>query len=501
MNLEINKNHKKVNLKRISTRNKIFSSVMAASLSLVLFSGCAKNNSNTNDNNYENIKIEINYDEVNKKVEEINHNGIVDVPNTLKKYIVEDSESPENEIITVDYLQSLKSLNISCFNMYDENSLLWLNYCTNLESLNILIYDDTVLSGVLPLPNLNNLCISNYGNYNVTLDRNNASILTSNNLKYLRLSQLNVEKGLLENLKQLETLDISSNTDFILINYDIDFSALTSLNELIISNPYTLVARLDSSEYEKLVESGIKITDSAGNNLKRTLISINNYLDETINNLNINQNMTDNEKLETILEYTLNTLEYNQESSERITNHDASLQEINEYYENGYLYGVTDNNTQISGNYAALITALCDRCNINSFVDVSDVQAWNLVELNGNYYYLDASIIDRNQNIYNESVTNENWYLRDVNEDLDNIHQTINLPDVLLIESIEEEVINDGVEDITNQKYKVTIGQKEFIIGAGALVGMLAGLGLAVNSKKKNMKIVQKQEKEKQIKM
>ena len=132
---------------------------------------------------------------------------------------------------------------------------------------------------------------------------------------------------------------------------------------------------------------------------------------------------------------------------------------------------------------------------------MSDVHAWNLVILNGNYYYLDASIIDRNQNIYNENVTNEDWYLRDVNQDVDSLHQTINLPDVLSIESIEEEVINDGIEDISNQKYKVTIGQKEFIIGAGALVGMLAGLGLAVNSKKKNMKIVQKEEKEKQIKM
>ena len=43
---------------------------------------------------------------------------------------------------------------------------------------------------------------------------------------------------------------------------------------------------------------------------------------------------------------------------------------------------------------------------------------------------------------------------------------------------------------MTNKEYKVIINEKEYIVGAAALVGMLTALGVVSANKKKNMNVV-----------
>ncbi len=497
MNLEINSNHKKVNLSKIALRNKIFSSVMATSLSLVLFSGCARTNNDNKANiiSDENVQMtdenyfNFDYEKINNKINEINNNGIINVPNSLKKYIVTDSDHPETEIITKEYLESLTSINLSCFDLYDPNYLLWLNYCVNLESLNILVFNDDILKGVLNLPNLKNLSISNFGDSSITLDRTSSGLLTSDTLEYLKLTNLNVEKGLLEHLSQLKTLDISDNDDFVLLNYDIDFSKLNNLENLIISNPYSLIARMSTEEYETLLDSGVNIVDSFGKDQRPTVRKIVNKIDRILDKIDLSKAKTEEDKFKIVLSFVLDNFEYNNDIDNKIKNHEAKMDDINPFYDNGYLNAALNNDTQICGNYAALVTALCDRLNIGTFVTVSNTHAWNLVYLDGNYYYIDATIIDNESNNQRDYYNNE-WFLKDPNSEIDRMHTPINLPDIISIERIDEQEFINETEDMTNKEYKVIINEKEYIVGAAALVGMLTALGVVSANKKKNMNVV-----------
>ena len=514
MNLEINKNHKKINLSKISTRNKIFSSLMATSLSLVLFSGCAKSNDaeivfNDNEPKYEDayqnnvysstIQEQIDYSVIKQKIESINNNSVINVPNFLKKYIIPESDSPYTEEITKEQLESLTTLSVSCFDVTNPDELLWLNYCINLESLNILIFNDDILNEVIDLPNLQNLSISNYGNTTVTLNKNNSGILTSGKLSYLKLTDINVEKDLLEALDTLKTLDLSDMSDFIMINYDVDYSDLDSLRTIIISNPYSFAARLSMDELTRLMNSSISIKDTNNRHVRQVVKDICVQMDSIISNLDIPESLTEEQKFELILMYVLNTLQYNEEIDTKSRNHTAQVNDVKPFYNGGYLYGALENDTQICGNYAAFVTALCDKFNIESYVTVSSSHAWNLVYLDGSYYYVDSTFMDNELKGENtlENVLSNEWYLSDPLNQKDRIYSAINIPDIVHIVPIEEpQLMDNNVEDITNQKYEVSVGTEKYILSASALIGLLGSLGYAYNKKKKDM-IIKTEEQQK----
>ena len=501
MNLEVNKKHKKANLSNLKNRNKIFSSIMATTLALTLYSGCTRTNDNTETQEpiIEEPTIEMQMD-INTRsfsdvdrlaldvlLKSITEDNIVNVPDNYKKYIVPNSNEPTKEQITIDQLKNITSLRLSTLNLESPDELLWLNYCENLESLEVLVFTDDVLSLVYELPNLKNISILNYGNSQKTIDVESCLILKSPKLEYLKLRQINVENGLLEQLDQLKVLDIEDNSDVFLINYDFDYTGIDSLERIIISNPYSIAIHLDTNELNELVNKGVRIETVDGLNQITMLKRINEQIDGILTNLNIEQDSKDEQKIQVIIQYTLDSLQYSEKVTELVNDNNINQSVVDSFYVNGYLFGALEKDEQICGNYSSLISTLCDRVGIQNRIQISSSHAWNLVYINGDNYYIDATILDEdlpNDYSVNDMYQNE-WYLKDPNEGMNHGHMAINIPDILTITEIEEPITFDqpildgGANDISNKQYALAVNNKTYIVTAAVMIEILTSLGYA----------------------
>ena len=504
MNLEINKKHKRANITRI------LSSIMASTLAITLLSGSANpkkqekpnlNNTisiedtmNDYDINIDTITFEdfspitINEEERIEIMKSIKENDTIKVPYTLRKYITSNADS--NKQITINDLEKVEQLSLNCLYLTSKTDLIWLNYCTNLKQLKLVITNDDILEYVYNLPNLEHLEIYNAGNSKITLSSNNSKIFLSPNLEYVKIDLINLEQNILNNLTQIKTLDLSEALDFFTVNYDIDYTTLTSLETLIISNPYTIAIRLDSNELETLLNSGVKIVNPNGEDLSKELKQINSNIDSIIQELDIKENDNEEIRFQKLLLYVLNNMEYDSKVLEANKEHKSDINDVSEFYDGGYLYGALNKDTSICGNYSALVSTLCDRLDLNSLIMISKTHAWNLVYVNGYNYYVDATLIDNNtpdKVTFNDMLSNE-WYLKDPNLKPDNNHISINLSDMISIEELPTICYDENTEvtlDITNRSYKITFANKEFVVTGAILVGLLGGLGLAYESSMK----------------
>ena len=519
MNLEINNKHKKIDLSKLKDRNKVSSSIMSAVLAISLFSGCSKQVNNLNNNVPSTneatieevidtptvkdtpIKKVFKYDknedkEVLSKIDSVLKNDIVEFPESLKNSI----NLSKDDIVTKEYLESLTELNISTVSISNKEDLIWLNYCTNLNTLKLLVFDDDILEYVSTLPNLERLALYNCGKGSATIDSDNSKILFSPKLNYLVLSDFNVEPGFIESLKNLKILDFSYTNNTILINYDLDYSKLTHLDRLIVSNPYSVAVRMDSKELNGLLEKNILITTRQNEDMSYQLLTINKELDDIVNSIEIKENASEEEKLDAIIMYVLNHLNYDPELNAKLENNESY--NASSFYDDGCLYGALELDTQICGNYSALVSALCERLDINDINQMSTVHSWNLVYVDGNNYYLDTTIIDSKVTDENnlDEVKESEWYLKDPNLEVDYVHTANNLSDLIKIEEIPsleahsfeafEQAIREKdwakEKDISEKQYKITINKNTYIVSAGVLVGILGGLGYAYMQKKKS---------------
>ena len=497
MKLEINKKHKKINLKDIKTRNQVSSTLMSTVLALTLFSGCSKmpdlnqninNNEATISEEIEETKPELfTYNkkddvELQEKISSILNDDIVYVPNNLKSTI--DSSFNKDSIITKSVLEKVRELNISTNGISKSEDLLWLNYCTNMDTLIISVFDDSFLNCISTLPNLERLAIYNAGSNSKTLDNNNCKLLFSPKLNYLVIRSFNLQKGLIESLTNLDYLDISSSNNVVLVNYDLDYERLTHLKSLIVGNPYSVAVHLGTNDLNILLDNNIEIIDRNRNDMAPILKEINDKLDNIVLSLNINENSSDEEKLDAIIMYVITNLKYDPNVIEKLQ--DSKGVDATSFYEHGNLYGALELDYAICGNYSALVSALCERVNLNEINQMSSNHSWNLVYVDGNNYYVDSTLIDNTINDENNlnEIKESEWYLIDPNKEIDSSHIVMNLSDMLTIEPIT--VNTEESYDISNNEYKLTINKKEYIISAGVLLGILSGLGLAYEVKKKN---------------
>lgn len=479
MKLEINTNHKKIDLKNIKNRNMVAAKIMSSIVAITFLSGFTNEASAKEivTDNKTQIEELIDENEIHSKMEELIDDGVIKVPQPLRSSIAKG----KNTIITEEYLESLTELNISTVSISDKEDLLWLNYCTNLETLKIMVFDDEILEYVTELPNLKRLAIFNCGKNSSTLDSTNSKLLFSPSLEYLVINQFNVQKGLLESLKQLKILDISNNNDIVLSNYDIDYSELTNLNTLIVNNPYTLAIHMDSNEINDLINSNVNIVNPNMQNYSNTIIDIDNKIDEIVSSLEVTKDSSNEEKIDAIIMYVINKLTYDPNISEQIKDSNISNNDVKNFYNEGCLYGALELDTAICGNYAALISTLCDRLDLPEIAQMSTVHAWNLIFVDGEYYYVDATLIDGsviNENDL-EEIKKSKWYLRNPLDVNDYNHDASNLSDLISIEPI---TIGSKL-DISDNQYILTFNNKSYILKTGALVGILAGLGLAYKKK------------------
>ena len=382
MELEVNRSHKKIDLKNLkrSSRNILIGGIVGLSI----FSGVnqtpvyASSTSISNDASSTNIDIP---DEYISAIQTCLPNGM-SIDNITK-----------SDLERLDFL----------YLMLDEDSpsLDFLKYCKNLKSLSINLKCDGNKCGALSTINsLENL--SEVGIY--SLDKNYTIcpsdlefINTSSTLEKLSISNCDLTPGVEENINKVKVFDYG--LDDYSRSVDIDFSKLTNLDELDLSDnkPYTVAIYLNSSEYNELVNNGVNIVFSSEEDKNKYLDAC-SRLDAIVNSLDVNESSSDKEKLDAILIYTLENLEYDKGVSQALMNNDPNVASIaNGFYEDGELYGALYRDSAICGNYGALVEALSDRLSFpeKSTTISSSNHLWNLMDIDGESYYVDATWLDQ----------------------------------------------------------------------------------------------------------
>ena len=130
-----------------------------------------------------------------------------------------------------------------------------------------------------------------------------------------------------------------------------------------------------------------------------------NYLNEN----NIKHNITyedikNSEKLDEILKITINNSMDDSDKIKAITNYIVDNYSYDLDYtveSNNYpLTCILKNKKGVCASYAYLANALFRKANINSFELISKNHAWNVVELDKKYYYIDSTNIDNNMDYF-----------------------------------------------------------------------------------------------------
>lgn len=394
-------------------------------------------------------------------------------------------------------------------NVVDDSSLYWLSYCENIRSLIINIGNIDVtylLNSILVLPNLTYFCLTDFhGNY---YSEENLSFLNNDKLSTFDLcGNLVVDKNFLYNMKTLKRLGLFYDSA---INLDTDrVSELEKLTNIcFLEEPYTTAIYVDTDDYNKLKDKGIEI-DFLDDYYKNKFEEANRELDNIVLNLGLKEDVSNQEKLNRIILYTLDNFEYDMDINDMLANGESPS--TDKFYKEGYLKAIIEGDGKIiCGNYAAIISALVKRAGMDMFMLKSSNHAWNLVELDGEYYYVDATTLDAfNYYEYDDDFVRNliecgdasslEWYMKEYQsneklgemytisntsyEDIDNIIENNNKVDINYDEIA---VYMEEVE--LEENYDVNVGNNHRSINGGALLGILVGLGFARKVYNNNVK-------------
>lgn len=457
MEIKTNNEHLQADLKKIKKGARKL--LLGTTLALSLYSGAKVDAADLNN------QTVISED---ASITDVSLDTVVPIPSTFL-YDVKSASSAQSDTITVRDLQNIKYLTLT---LYDNSPLDWLNYCTNLDEIICINHSDDLSSfqTIRNLPSLRAFSITNmYENKDVTFKKEDFAFLeNTSSLQNLSLINIGIEPNFIENLTSLRSLNINCSD----LNDKIDYSKLTFLDKLSfgLMGPYNIAVNFTNSDYNNLINNNVQIEAKEG--VMDQVLAINNQLNEIINSLNISENASDQEKLDAILVYVLNNLDYDENVSNAILMNMETDNLSKPFYEGGYLYGALEKDSAICGNYSALVSALAKRLNLNTAFLTSDTHAWNLVTVEGNYYYVDATWLDSQkvsvqQNHYRydeqgnvtgyditfESVPSSEminsgetdqltWYLENPSEvpsiDKNNAHNANNLPSYIEITPLEE---------------------------------------------------------------
>lgn len=353
--------------------------ILTGTLSLTLLSGKTINtNAHEIKSNYSNFY----------EVDEEKGRKIVNIPEKFKKIIAEEIDISDNDNITISDLNNFNPEYYFNIDVDENDDLSWLNYCNNLLTLTITFENCNSLN---PLKKINELRSLEHliliNNNNDSLDFTNTDAINfikeSNSIRILSLSGFNIEPGILENLKNLERLSIGNGKDM-----NIDYSELTFLSSLEITDgPYTAATYITNGDISVLQKNGVSISGTTDDFLEK-LESVNFKIDEIVQSLDIKETDSEQEKLNKILIYVLENCIYDPDVKNNTSD------DILSFYEGGKLYGALEKDTQICGNYSALVCALCKRVNLKANYIVDNNHAWNLVKINNQEYFVDSTWLD-----------------------------------------------------------------------------------------------------------
>lgn len=525
MSLEINTNDQSIDTRSLSNSRGTFQRSIAGLLTtLMLFSGSVLGTQEVHAAELEDTPS------YSQEYDDINPDMVVEIPEIYQYEVYSACGKQPGEEITVRDLNNIQDTFLTV-PIEDDSSLEWLNYVRGVEYLTMFIKtsDTSVLQQIKELKGIKNLSISTFDTLELTA-KDFSFLKNSDGITGLSLYGFIPEPGIIESLTHLKKLQLQTDG-----NYKIDFTKLTFLDVLDFptAGPYDVAVDLTSDEYYTLVKNGVSITFDEPEELA-IYEKVTDELDDIVASLNVDQNSTDQEKLDAILIYVLDNLTYDPEISEALKNeteHDALTKS---FYQGGQLYGALEKDTAICGNYTALTNALAERLGINTYYLKSATHAWSLVEVEGEQYYVDSTWLD-GQSTYKlttsyktdaagnltetifeyapvtasellkEGSTEDlEWYMEDPtsypsSENSKESHTVINLPSFYKITPQEEKQIteNEPLETIEpvketseeqpiqldEEEFEVKIGNKTWIVGGAAIIGILGAFGGAIAAK------------------
>lgn len=318
-------------------------------------------------------------------------NRVINIPEEHAWEVADLCGKEVGEPITIKDLKSVKDSYVS-ITAVDGCNLEWIKYLGDVEYLSIILRSENteMFRQIDSLSGVRNLALTSiYENHELNAT-DFAFLKNSPKLTGLSISGLNVPPGVVEELKNIRDLSL-----YLGENIDIDFSQLTHLDSLdfSISGPYDIAIDFTKEEYDILKKAGVKI-EFHSDEYEQMYLKICEKLDEIVSSLPVDKMSSDQEKLDAILVYVLENLEYDEVVSQLLIAGQETNDVSKTFYINGALYGALEKDSAICGNYAALTGALAERLELESYYAVSEDHAWNIIEIDGVQYYVDATWLD-----------------------------------------------------------------------------------------------------------
>ena len=516
MELKINDNHKKliINLNKKEAK-KIFNVVGSITLSAFLFSGCGKTTAKLQGN--KNYGDESNMTSYSQDVDNSNsYNDILEHYDDEKIYIddITSVKFDDDRNIPIDNYYTygdLKHITDIIITIHEETDYSFLNYMPKLKNLFIIdrssiqslknIDGSKFNSGIsISIINLDDKIFDEY-KYQFLKDISKIDTLTLGD----GWNNFYIDSAYLQSLKNVDNLELGLDH-----NSNFAYEDLTYLKSLkLFGLPYDIAIQFSKNALDSLEKAGVKVlAEHSDKDITDEFVKIVEDIHKIYLSLNISENDTDQEKLNKILIYVLENLSYDEEVSNAIENGEEHSALAERFYTKGAMTAVFEKETQICGNYATLTYALCREAGLGVYNLESSNHLWNAVKIGDYYYFVDSTWLDTPiviskkttdgqtinisfEEIHAEDVlksndSNEisklNWYMEDPtnlpsDNDKKESHQYTVLPPGLNLTSIQN---SDDISDISNNKFKLTINNKVYIITGAALAGILSGLGIGI---------------------
>ena len=376
-------------------------------LSTLLLSGC----SNKNDKktvNFDKIRLEQDKENVGKFYYDdvlttnyttnlsLKGDDIVKIPDDYLSYVKYSLHQDKNNF-TVNDLSKILTLD-----MYvTEEDLSWINYCSNLKNLTLkYVANSDVTKYINELPSLRNCSITCISNKQLEIDEDNFRFLKDAN-------SLKISTNVVIDEDYLATTKVKDLSVVSGIESKINYKKLSFLDNLYIDidnvMSYNSAIYFSTEDMNYLNEKGVSIE------VGEDVLEINKKLDEINKNLNIAPLEMDYEKYKKISIYVMNKLHYGEPEKAKF------------YYNKGFLNASLNQDEGLCGSYSALITALCLRNNIDSFIIDSGSKgrhAWNIVKIENSYYYSDITALDYmfdNNDIEDITENDIEYYINNIN--------------------------------------------------------------------------------------
>lgn len=270
----------------------------------------------------------------------------------------------------------------------------------------------SLISTLIVLGSLNTIAYSknnNSSNNTEIIEIYNDNNLRNANYYYMTLVEEAIDNKFISQLPEcLETLNLYTESfisDLSVLPQTCPHLKRLTIVECYMLDNFDFIKDLNELEYLYIDENCIGITDelisylnSKGveHNLSSKHVEINNAINNIY--LSINDfNMSDNDKFHEMCKYVMDNMEYDKEA--------LIDDDLLNYYNDSELYhGI--NGKGVCINYSTLINALFRKAGLISTVVENDDHAWNLVCLDGKFYYLDLSSMDNLSKLFNYIFNN-----------------------------------------------------------------------------------------------